>query len=106
MAYSAERVLSENAENLPPDLKAEADGKLAALRTAIAANNVPQMQTAMNDLNDALQRVGQAAYAQQAGAGAGPTGPGGGPGGSAPGGSAGNAGDDTVEGSSGRSSRC
>ena len=94
VAYSAERLLAENADNLPADLKAEADGKLAALRSAIAANNVPQMQTAMNDLNDALQRVGQAVYSQQAGAG----GPGGGgPDASASGGSAGAAGD-TVEG--------
>ena len=95
VAYSAERLINENADKLPAELKAEAEGKLAALRTAIAANNAAQMQTAMNELNEALQRVGQAVYAQQQtpppdagapGAGAGP-----GTGGGA-------AGDDTVEG--------
>ena len=87
LAYSAERLLTEHAETLPADLKAEAQGKLEALRTAIAANNAAQMQTAMNELNDALQRVGQAVYAQPGagGPGAGPTGAGPGP-------------DDTVEG--------
>ena len=64
LAYSAERLLTENAETLPADLKAEADGKLEALKSAIAANNVAQMQTAMNELNEALQRVGQAVYSQ------------------------------------------
>ena len=88
LAYSAERLLTENAETLPADLKAEAEGKLEALRSAIAANNVAQMQTAMNELNEALQRVGQAVYSQP-GAG--------GPGG-APGGGGGTGPDDTVEG--------
>ena len=96
VAYSAERLINENADKLPAELKAEAEGKLAALRTAIAANNAAQMQTAMNELNEALQRVGQAVYAQQqtppdAGAPGGGTGAGPGTGGGA-------AGDDTVEG--------
>ena len=64
LAYSAERLLAEHAEILPADLKTEAEGKLEALRTAIAANNVAQMQTAMNELNEVLQRVGQAVYTQ------------------------------------------
>ena len=87
LAYSAERLLTENAETLPADLKAEAEGKLEALRSAIAANNVAQMQTAMNELNEALQRVGQAVYSQ----------PGSGGPGAAPGG-ADTGPDDTVEG--------
>ena len=97
VAYSAERLINENADKLPAELKAEAEGKLGALRSAIAANNAAQMQTAMNELNEALQRVGQAVYAQQqtpppdAGA------PGGG-GGTGPGAGGGAAGDDTVEG--------
>ena len=88
LAYSAERLLTENAETLPADLKAEAEGKLEALRSAIAANNVAQMQTAMNELNEALQRVGQAVYSQ----------PGAGGPGAAPGGGGGTGPDDTVEG--------
>ena len=87
LAYSAERLLTENAETLPADLKAEAEGKLEALKSAIAANNVAQMQTAMNELNEALQRVGQAVYSQ----------PGAGGPGAAPGGGDGGP-DDTVEG--------
>lgn len=91
LAYSTERLLSENAATLPADLKAEAEAKLESLRTAVAANNVPQMQTAMNELNETLQRVGQAVYSQQQqpppGGAAGSPGPG-----------AGAPPDDTVEG--------
>ena len=87
LAYSAERLLAEHAEILPADLKTEAEGKLEALRTAIAANNVAQMQTAMNELNEVLQRVGQAVYTQPGADTAG----GGGQPGDPPG-------DDTVEG--------
>ena len=83
LAYSAERLLNEHAEILPADLKSEAEGKLEALRSAIAANDVAQMQSAMNELNATLERVGQAVYSQP--------GPGGGP-------TADESGDDTVEG--------
>ena len=64
LAYSAERLLTEHAESLPADLKADAEAKLENLRNAIAANNVAQMQTAMTELNAALERVGQAVYSQ------------------------------------------
>ncbi len=74
LAYSAQRLLTDNAEALPADLKAEAEGKLEALQTAIASNNVAQMQTAMNELNEALQRVGQAVYSQPGAGGPGDAG--------------------------------
>ena len=86
LAYSAERLLAEHAEILPADLKQEAEQKLEALRTAIAANNVAQMQTAMNELNETLQKVGQAVYSQPSG-----DSPGAGP-------QDGHPGDDTIEG--------
>ena len=74
MVYSTQRLLTDNAEALPADLKAEAEGKLEALQTAIASNNVAQMQTAMNELNEALQRVGQAVYSQPGAGGPGDAG--------------------------------
>ena len=64
LAYSAERLLNEHAETLPAEIKADAATKLENLRNAIAANNVAQMQTAMTELNAALERVGQAVYSQ------------------------------------------
>ena len=95
LVYSTQRLLADNAEALPADLKAEAEGKLEALQTAIASNNVAQMQTAMNELNEALQRVGQAVYSQP---GAGGPGDAGGPGNAGGAGDGASDTDDTIEG--------
>ena len=65
LVYSTEKLLQENADKVPEDLKTEVEGKIATLKSAVAANNVAEMQTAMNDLNDTLQRLGQAVYGQQ-----------------------------------------
>ena len=46
-------------------MKERVEGKVATLKSAIAANNVAEMQTAMTDLNTTLQELGQAVYAQQ-----------------------------------------
>ena len=91
LVYSTEKLLQEHADKVPADLKAEVEGKIAALKAAVAANNVAEMQTAMAALNDAVQRLGQAVYGQQSGGG--PT-----PGGDPTAGAAPDADPDTVEG--------
>ena len=68
LVYSAEKLLSENADKVSEELKTEVQGKIDTLKTAIAANNIAEMQTGMNELNSALQRVGEAVYSQSAGA--------------------------------------
>ena len=89
LVYSTEKLLAEHADKVPQELKEEVEGKIAALKTAIANNNVAEMQTAMTALNDSMQRLGQAVYGQ-------PT-AGAPPGAGEPGGDGGDAGD-TVEG--------
>ena len=61
---TAERLLSEVGDKAPADLKQDVESKIAALRSAIQQNDVSQMQTCMNDLNAALQSLGQAVYSQ------------------------------------------
>ena len=73
LVYSVEKTLEENRDKVPPDLKEEVEGKVATLKAAIASNNVAEMQPAMADLNNALQRLGQAVYSQAGAPGAGPT---------------------------------
>jgi molecular chaperone DnaK len=75
LAYQAEKLLREQGEKVPGELKGEIEGKVAALRSAIQANEVGQMKSTMDDLSAALQRVGQAVYGGAGAAG----GPGGGP---------------------------
>ena len=64
LVYSTEKLLNEQADKVPDDLKEEVEGKIATLRSAIQQNDVPQMQAAMTDLNSSLQRLGQAVYSQ------------------------------------------
>ena len=69
LVYTTEKMIADNADKGPEDLKEEVEGKLATLKSAIEANSVPEMQTSMADLNSALQRLGQAVYSQAAASG-------------------------------------
>ena len=90
MAYSAEKMLQDNADKIPADLKTEVEGKIAAVRSALSAGDIAAITAASNELQEAMQRVGQAVYAQP-GAGAADAGGDASPGGGAPD-------DDSVEG--------
>ncbi|MEK7806353.1 MAG: Hsp70 family protein, partial [Chloroflexota bacterium] len=78
LVYSAEKMLRDHADKVPQDLKQPVEGKIATLKSAIASNNVAEMQAGMNDLNTLLQRLGEALYTQSSGPGenAGPDPPG------------------------------
>ena len=75
MVYQAEKLLNDNAETVPQELRAEVQSKIDALKAASASGNVPEMQTAISELNAALQRLGEAVYSQNAGPGPGAPGP-------------------------------
>ncbi len=92
MAYSAEKMLQDNADKIPAELKTEVEGKIAAVRSALSGGDIAAITAASNELQEAMQRVGQAVYAQPgAGAGAADAGGDASPGGAAPD-------DDSVEG--------
>jgi molecular chaperone DnaK len=70
MVHEAERVLQENAERIPADVRSELEAKKEALTNA-KSSDVNTLRRAMDEFNEALQKVGQAVY-QEAGATAGP----------------------------------
>ncbi|GIW11610.1 MAG: chaperone protein DnaK [Dehalococcoidia bacterium] len=72
LAYQAEKTLRENSERIPSDLKLEVEGKIAAVRSALQSGTVSTIRSAVDDLSQAMQRVGQAVYSA---AGARPGGP-------------------------------
>ncbi len=74
LVYTTEKLLAENADKAPEELKREVEEKLTSLKAAIEAGDVAGMQSAMTALNEALQRLGQAVYAQSGDPGA-PGGP-------------------------------
>ena len=64
LVYSTEKLIEDNADKVPEDLKSDVEGKVAVLKAAIEANDVAQMQTAMAELSTAMQQIGQAVYSQ------------------------------------------
>ena len=68
--YSAEKVLRDLGDKVPADLKSQVEEKIAKLREVMNSNELESIQRASEDLNQALQRVGEAAY-QQSGSAAG-----------------------------------
>ncbi len=71
LVYNTEKMLADNADKVPEDLKQEVEGKIATLKQALQNNDVSAMQQGITDLNASVQKLGQAVYSQ---AGA-PTGP-------------------------------
>ncbi len=67
LVYSTEKLLQDQADKVPADLKQEIEGKIATLRSAVQQNDVPQMQAGINDLNASMQKLGQAVYGQTGG---------------------------------------
>jgi molecular chaperone DnaK len=73
MIYQAEKVLSENAERIPADVKSEVEGKMEALKSATKGGDVATLRKAMDEFNEALQKVGQHIYEGAGAAGANPS---------------------------------
>jgi molecular chaperone DnaK len=87
MAFQAEKVLKEHGDKVPAEVKADVEGKIAALRDVLDNDpeNADRLRPAYEELTTSLQQIGQIMY-EQAGA-AEPAGA-----------TAGRADDDTVEG--------
>ncbi len=62
LVYSTEKLLSEQGENVPAELKQDVEDKVQRLKTAVQSNDVAGMQTGITELNAALQALGQAVY--------------------------------------------
>jgi molecular chaperone DnaK len=65
LAYTAEKTLRDNKEKIPADLNTEVEGKIAAVRSAVQANDLQAMKSATQALNESMQKIGQAVYQQQ-----------------------------------------
>ncbi len=65
LAYTAEKTLRDNKDKIPAELNTEVEGKIAAVRSAVQANDLQAMKSATQALNEAMQKIGQAVYQQQ-----------------------------------------
>ncbi|MEX2445953.1 MAG: Hsp70 family protein, partial [Dehalococcoidia bacterium] len=67
LAYSAEKMVRDNAEIVTEEQKTRIDEAVAALREALTGEDIPAIQEKVEALSQAMQEVGAAVYgAQQA----------------------------------------
>ena len=64
LAYTAEKTLREYADKIPANLKQEIEGKIANVRTALQGKDVNSVRSSMQDLSQAMQKVGASVYQQ------------------------------------------
>ena len=64
LAHSAEKMVADNADKIPDDLKAEIEAKIAALKEAVPTTDVNRIKTLSEGLQESLQRVGEFVYSQ------------------------------------------
>jgi len=62
IAYTTEKTLREIGDRLPPELRSEAEGKVAAVRSAIQGGDTYQVKRTVEELEATMQRVGQEVY--------------------------------------------
>jgi len=67
MIHQAEKVMKDNADKIPADVKSEVEGKLEALKSAAKGSDTKALQRQMDDFNESLQKIGTHIY-QQGGA--------------------------------------
>jgi len=104
--YTAEKTLRDLGDKVPADLKGQVESKVQAVKDIMNKDDSEAIRKATEDLGQAIQKIGAAAYQQAGPTAGGPGGPGGteGPagdgGGSQPGGgsSGGSSGDNVVDG--------
>ncbi len=65
MAYTAEKTLRDNKDKIPANLHQEAEGKIAAVRSALQGTDVDATKRATQELSEAMQKIGAAIYQQQ-----------------------------------------
>jgi molecular chaperone DnaK len=63
LVYSIEKLIKENADKLPADVKDEVQGDVDALKSALAGDDDDAVKAAFDKLNESQTKLGQAIYA-------------------------------------------
>jgi len=63
LAYSIDKLISENADKLPDDVKSEVQADVDALKTALAGTDDEAVKSAYDTLNQSQTKLGEAIYA-------------------------------------------
>ena len=63
LAYSVDKLITDNAEKLPEDVKTEVQGDVDALKTALQGEDDAAVKTAFDKLSESQTKLGEAIYA-------------------------------------------
>ncbi len=64
LAYSVDKLITDNDEKLPADVKEQVKGDVDALKTALAGDDDEAVKAAFDKLNESQTKLGEALYAQ------------------------------------------
>ena len=64
LVYQAEKLIREQGEQVPDDLKSDVEGKIAATRSAMQGQDLAHLKATVQELSESLQKVGAAMYQQ------------------------------------------
>ena len=64
LIYSSEKLLTDNKDQIPQELHDEVTNKVSAVRLALEGTEISGITTAVNELQESVQKVGQAIYSQ------------------------------------------
>jgi molecular chaperone DnaK len=64
LVYSIEKLIKENDDKLPDDVKSEVQADVDALKTALAGDDDTAIKPAFDKLNESQSKLGQAIYSQ------------------------------------------
>ncbi len=65
LAYSTDKLIKDNEDKLPADVKSDVQADVDALKTALAGDDESAVKTAFDKLTESQQKLGQAIYSAQ-----------------------------------------
>ncbi|MBN9239383.1 MAG: molecular chaperone DnaK [Micrococcales bacterium 70-64] len=65
LAYSTDKLIKDNEDKLPADVKSDVQADVDALKTALAGDDEAAVKTAFDKLTESQQKLGQAIYSAQ-----------------------------------------
>ncbi len=65
LAYSTDKLIKDNEDKLPDDVKSEVLADVDALKSALAGEDEAAVKTAFDTLSESQQKLGQAIYSQE-----------------------------------------
>src|SRR5690554_2590253 len=66
LVYSTEKMLADNAEKVPEEIKTEVNDAIAEVKTALEGEDIEAVKTSVTSLNTVSQKIGEAIYAADA----------------------------------------